>query len=365
MMIERGAKGAAPRGVMLMEGKRWMATGIVLFVLVGAFIAERRSGEANGDNGAKEHGGVVVGTVITVMGTEEKYVNWIGIGNNGDYPVVRNDGREREGVTIPSLNMEIVEWGVRENRELKSVTTTITMGKDATVIGVARTGSDKEGGLRILRFGGVTAEASMEARDASMWRMARDQEETVLVVAIEGCGESKVDIIQQYVGEVAREWMERRPGELREWDAMDDFRVVVRYPIEYGQLAPRSDENGAVGATIQFDREDARIREDEAIKLRERVKYFGAFLENRPGSRFIIEGHADDRGTPEYNLELGMDRARSVLRFLAGEGLDSERFAVLSCGEGMPRVREKSESARMQNRRVEFKIAMVGGVELQ
>ena len=83
-----------------------------------------------------------------------------------------------------------------------------------------------------------------------------------------------------------------------------------------------------------------------------------ATLRGNPDIRLVeIQGHADERSSDEYNLELTQDRANSVLNYLTGRGrVDADRLRARGYGERCPRVDEHNEAAWAQNRRVEFKI---------
>jgi peptidoglycan-associated lipoprotein len=67
-----------------------------------------------------------------------------------------------------------------------------------------------------------------------------------------------------------------------------------------------------------------------------------------------IQGHADERGTTDYNLALGQRRANAVLNFLSSNGVASSRLKVVSYGEERPLSEGHSETAWAQNRRAEF-----------
>lgn len=69
-----------------------------------------------------------------------------------------------------------------------------------------------------------------------------------------------------------------------------------------------------------------------------------------------IEGHCDERGTIDYNLALGDRRARSVSRWLAGQGVDAGRIATVSYGEEKPAVTGSGEDAWSKNRRAEIRL---------
>lgn len=69
-----------------------------------------------------------------------------------------------------------------------------------------------------------------------------------------------------------------------------------------------------------------------------------------------LEGHADERGSREYNMGLGERRAKAVRDFLVLQGVSSSRIEVVSYGEERPAVRGSNENAWEQNRRVEVVI---------
>ncbi|MBI5559819.1 MAG: peptidoglycan-associated lipoprotein Pal [Deltaproteobacteria bacterium] len=70
--------------------------------------------------------------------------------------------------------------------------------------------------------------------------------------------------------------------------------------------------------------------------------------------RVLIEGHADERGTSEYNLALGESRAAAVKRYLADLGVGSGRMSIVSYGEEKPFCSEKTEECWQKNRRAHF-----------
>lgn len=78
------------------------------------------------------------------------------------------------------------------------------------------------------------------------------------------------------------------------------------------------------------------------------------YLASHPGESAVLEGHADERGSPEYNVALGERRARSVLKSLRLQGAGDEQLRLLSYGEEKPAVAGHDESAWQQNRRVEI-----------
>ena len=112
-------------------------------------------------------------------------------------------------------------------------------------------------------------------------------------------------------------------------------------------------------ALVHFDYDRADIRPDAESVLREKVD----ILRANPGVRTTIVGHADERGSTEYNLALGARRSESVKTFFTGFGLDEDRFVTSSRGEEEPLVNRSDEAAWAQNRRAQF-IITAGGAEL-
>ena len=70
----------------------------------------------------------------------------------------------------------------------------------------------------------------------------------------------------------------------------------------------------------------------------------------------LLEGHADERGTTDYNLALGQRRAEAVKRYIAGKGVPASRIRTLSLGEERPSDRGHTESSWSKNRRVEIHV---------
>lgn len=75
------------------------------------------------------------------------------------------------------------------------------------------------------------------------------------------------------------------------------------------------------------------------------------WLQANPQTRVTIEGHADERGTRDYNIALGERRANSAKNYLASLGIDSSRITTVSYGKERPAALGSDESAWAQNRR--------------
>jgi len=75
------------------------------------------------------------------------------------------------------------------------------------------------------------------------------------------------------------------------------------------------------------------------------------FLSENSDVKVLIEGHADERGTPEYNIALGERRAKAVVTYLENMGVSTDQVTVVSYGEEKPMVKDRSEDAFAKNRR--------------
>ncbi|NMP32615.1 peptidoglycan-associated lipoprotein Pal [Thalassotalea sp. M1531] len=75
------------------------------------------------------------------------------------------------------------------------------------------------------------------------------------------------------------------------------------------------------------------------------------FLNENSSVKVLIEGHADERGTPEYNIALGERRAKAVVTYLENMGVSPSQLSVVSYGEEKPMVKDRTEAAFAKNRR--------------
>ena len=115
---------------------------------------------------------------------------------------------------------------------------------------------------------------------------------------------------------------------------------------------PNPREFGAVHDVddIHFDFDRYDIRPDAARILDANARW----LKANPAALVLIEGHADERGTNEYNLALGERRAKAAMNYLVGQGLPADRFTVISYGEEWPMCQERNEECWARNRRAHF-----------
>jgi peptidoglycan-associated lipoprotein len=107
---------------------------------------------------------------------------------------------------------------------------------------------------------------------------------------------------------------------------------------------------------INFDFDMAVIRPNDQSTLDRKASILGV----NPNVRLQISGHADERGSDEYNLALGNRRAAAAKRYLENKGIDGGRMEVVSYGEERPLNPGHDEAAYAQNRRDEFLITAGG-----
>lgn len=112
---------------------------------------------------------------------------------------------------------------------------------------------------------------------------------------------------------------------------------------------------GIVGvfSDIYFEYDKSRIRQADYPTLNK----IGKWLKKNPDKDIMIEGHCDERGSSEYNMALGEQRALSARRYLISLGVDSAGLHTVSYGEEKPVDPGHNESAWAKNRRAHFLVA--------
>ncbi len=117
-------------------------------------------------------------------------------------------------------------------------------------------------------------------------------------------------------------------------------------------IQPGSQEDliDKVGDRVFFDFD----RYDLKPEGRSTVEALAAWLNSFPAVTLTLEGHADERGTREYNLALGERRANAVKDYLIALGINAGRLTTISYGEERPAVPGSYEEAWAQNRRSQF-----------
>jgi peptidoglycan-associated lipoprotein len=130
-----------------------------------------------------------------------------------------------------------------------------------------------------------------------------------------------------------------------------------RAPVDKPTAAPTEDELFAKETLIQlnerkplgpvlFAYDSVSLDETARALLQKHME----FLKRWPTTKIMVEGHADSRGTNEYNLALAENRADAVRDYLVSLGLPNDRVTVVSKGEEQPFCQEETESCWQQNR---------------
>jgi peptidoglycan-associated lipoprotein len=139
----------------------------------------------------------------------------------------------------------------------------------------------------------------------------------------------------------------------------------VRRQRESDSLAALGRDGEAVRAMVaravffDFDKSDIRMGEDAQV-LDEKLR----ILQANPGLSLEITGHADERGSDEYNLALGNRRAIAAKQYFTTRGIDQTRVTTRSMGEEQPADPGHTEEAWTRNRRDEFTVT-AGGESLR
>ena len=117
-----------------------------------------------------------------------------------------------------------------------------------------------------------------------------------------------------------------------------------------GVVVPGSQEDFVANVSsdrIFFDFDQYNVDAEDQVTLRSQAQW----LQRNPAVRVTLEGHADERGTRDYNIALGERRANAAKNYLASLGIDPSRINVISYGKERPAALGSDEAAYAQNRR--------------
>jgi len=123
-------------------------------------------------------------------------------------------------------------------------------------------------------------------------------------------------------------------------------------PVDDGKYDPSDLDTDSClrQRVVYFDFDQSNVKAEFAAIMSCHAKY----LRDRPSARISLEGHADERGTREYNLGLGERRGNAVSDALQGNGGSASQLSVVSYGEERPTCNDSGDSCWSQNRRVEI-----------
>lgn len=121
--------------------------------------------------------------------------------------------------------------------------------------------------------------------------------------------------------------------------------------LDDGEFVDYDPSAGELTHIIYFDFDSSELRAaDTDVVARHAMQ-----LANNASARVRLEGHADERGSREYNIGLGERRSQTVRRMLLIQGASAAQISTVSFGEERPAALGSDESAYSQNRRVEIK----------
>ena len=148
---------------------------------------------------------------------------------------------------------------------------------------------------------------------------------------------------------VVEEVIKPRPGEEPAGrEARHPEAIILARPAP--KAAASAEEAVSPFKDINFDFDKYNLRLDAKWVLNDLSKW----LESNPQAQVLIEGHADERGTDEYNLALGERRAASARYYLMSMGVKADRLSTISYGEFRPIDTGYTEAAFAKNRRDHF-----------
>jgi len=129
--------------------------------------------------------------------------------------------------------------------------------------------------------------------------------------------------------------------------------VTVNAPAPPPTTAPSLTEEQLFAQNVKdiyfdYDKSDVRASEQSSIQAD------AAFLQQHSSINITVEGHCDERGSTEYNLALGDNRASAVKNALVGAGIAADRIKTASLGKERPFCTESNEACWQQNRRGHF-----------
>ena len=175
------------------------------------------------------------------------------------------------------------------------------------------------------------------------------------VVTIDGIGEVPVNGTQNVTPSSSTNFHLTAKGDGGTTEA--SVRVTVRVPV--APTAPAGNEDmGSEAAFKQnvqdifFDYDSYDLRPDAQSSVSQAASY----LNSHPAIKVVIGGYCDERGSAEYNLALGENRANSARTALVNAGVASNRLRVISYGKEKQFCTESSESCWQQNRRAQFSL---------
>jgi peptidoglycan-associated lipoprotein len=135
-------------------------------------------------------------------------------------------------------------------------------------------------------------------------------------------------------------------------DSIAAAELARRQAEERGQREQVARAREVLTTVVYFEYDSDQLSSEAQDRLRTKA----SILRANPALELRVEGHADERGSTEYNLALGQRRAEAVRTFLTGYGIPSTRLSTISYGKERPAAQGSNEAAYARNRRAEFAV---------
>lgn len=135
-----------------------------------------------------------------------------------------------------------------------------------------------------------------------------------------------------------------------EADSNIETDTIQGIELSEEELMAQQYSDAILARTIQFDYDKSLIKPEFTSILDAHARY----LVDNPNKKVTIEGHTDEKGTPEYNIALGEHRAMSVSVYLQNMGVSSSQINIVSYGEEKPANFGHNEASWADNRRAEM-----------
>jgi peptidoglycan-associated lipoprotein len=174
-------------------------------------------------------------------------------------------------------------------------------------------------------------------------------------VSIDGIGEVPINGTQTVSPSSSTNFHLVAKGDGGATDA--SVRVTVRVPVapsapdSTGDMGTDAAFHAAV-SDLYFDYDSYTLRSDAESSISAAASYLAA----HPGIKVLVAGYCDDRGSAEYNITLGENRANAAKTALVSAGVDASRIHVVSYGKERQFCSDETESCWQQNRRDQFSI---------
>jgi peptidoglycan-associated lipoprotein len=245
------------------------------------------------------------------------------------------------------------------------ITKTLAMAATLAVLGAVTGCHKKASGVNPSTLGPAAPSAPAPTASITADPLAIDLGQSVVLnwrsqnattVTIDGIGEVNLNGTQTVSPSNSTNFHMTAKGDGGTTEA--NVRVTVRVPVAPAAPAPEKVDMGSEAAFHQnvqdifFDYDSYDLRPDASTSVAQAASYLTA----HPTIKVVIGGYCDDRGSAEYNLALGENRANAARAALISAGVASNRLRVISYGKEKQFCTEETESCWQQNRRAQFSL---------